>query len=118
MPNNTYPGVGPTTYGFDPNYFTKITVSNGNFGQATPGMPDAILPFIPRGTIITMTSGSGVVEGCWGNVNTVHFELSSTTTQNTQLIFYENYSNKLYLRVQSGSTGSFTITVVAWKADR
>ena len=116
MPTNNYPGIGYTTYGRDLNFFQKVAVSSTTFGGGSVDgyQPDIIIPFQSQ-SVMFLNLGSGgtnVVEFSF-NGTTVHGELNPTNAS-VGLTFDNRVVSKIWFRVQSGSTGTITVSVQAW----
>ena len=114
-PNNSYPGVGFTTYGFDTHAFNKQQITWSAFGGGAVDnvQPDFIFPFQTQGIILSALAGTGVVEFSFNGI-TVHGELSVGTV-NAQIKMDFCYATKIWFRIQSGSTGPITISSLGWK---
>jgi hypothetical protein len=113
MTTNNYPGIGYTTAGRDFNFFQKISVTATTFGGGSVDgyQPDTIITFPTQG-VMMLNEGSGVVEFSF-NGTTVHGELNSANAS-IGLSFDNRIVSKVWLRVQSGSTGPITIAIYAW----
>jgi hypothetical protein len=107
MANNGI-GMGAITYGFDHNFFQKVSVTATSFNSNA----DLFIPFVTQGVML-LNLGSGVVEVSL-NGNTVHMELNSTNAS-AGLTFDNRVVGKMWFRVQSGSSGPIVISVSAWE---
>lgn len=110
---NNFPNIGYTSYGYDHNFFQKISVTATTFGggSVTGVQPDVIITFTTQG-IQLLNLGTGVVEFSF-NGNTVHGELNSANPS-VGLTFDNRVVSKIWFRVQAGSTGPITVSVNAW----
>ena len=112
MPNYTYSGIGmgPITYGFDHNYFEKLSVTATTFNYNA----DAFVPFVTQGVMLLnlSTSSSSIVEFSF-NGTTVHGELAAGTPS-AGLTFDNRVIGKIWFRVQSGSSGPISVSINAW----
>lgn len=124
MPSNNFPNIGKLTYGYAHNYFNKIEVSWTTFGGgAVDGyQPDMIinLPESTQAVIFTNLTAAptgtfvadSVIEYSFDG-NTVHGELGSCL-QNVMLTFDNRVISCIWFRLQSGSSGTPTVSVQAW----
>lgn len=105
-----YSGI-KKTQGIDYNYFKKITITSGTFGNTSSDgySPDLIIPFSTQGVILYNEDATAVVEVSY-NGTTVHDELSKA------LLPTITYDNRviclIWLRLKSGS--SAVVSVRAW----
>lgn len=125
MPSNNYPGIGKLTFGYDHNFFAKVSVTWSTFGGGSIDgyQPDVfILLPEPTSTVIltnlTATSttdgyASGSVLEYSFNGNTVHGELGSNTN-NFSLTFQDRVISSIWFRTQSGSSSSLNVSIQAW----
>jgi len=100
-------GMGAITYGFDHNFFQKISVVATSFNNNA----DLFIPFVTQG-IMMLNLGTGVVEISL-NGQTVHMELNSANAS-AGLTFDNRVVSKMWFRVQSGSSGPIIVSVNAW----
>lgn len=106
MANNGI-GMGAITYGFDHNFFQKVSVTATSFNSNA----DLFIPFVTQGVML-LNLGSGVVEISL-NGQTVHMELNSANAS-AGLTFDNRVVSKMWFRVQSGSSGPIVVSVNAW----
>lgn len=100
MANNGI-GMGAITYGFDHNFFNKITVSNGSFNTNA----DLFIPFVTYTVSFQLESGSLVQYSF--NGSTIHGDLTSGKAS-ASLIFENRVIGKIWFQ------GTGLVRVEAW----
>lgn len=95
-------GMGPINYGFDHNFFQKITVSNGSFNTNA----DLFIPFVTYTVTFQLESG-GPIQYSF-NGTTIHGDMTSNKSSAT-LTFENRVIGKIWFQ---GTTG--VVRVEAW----
>jgi hypothetical protein len=103
--------LAPITYGQDWNFYQKISVTvNGTFNTDC----DIVIPFNTQGIqLLNLGSGATEVVEFSMNGNRVHGEMNPTNPS-AGLTYDARTVSKLWFRVQTGSTGPVTVSVMAW----
>lgn len=105
MPTISGIGMGPIYYGYDYNFFQKITVSNSTFNSTA----DILIPFTTQGFIILNEDSANIIQVSF-NGNTVHDELNPVISRG---FTYDNrVVSKIWLKVSVGP--SAVVSIRAW----
>jgi hypothetical protein len=104
MTNNGI-GLGKITYGYDFNFFQKVTVTNSAFNN----IADIFIPFSTQGFMLVNEDASSVVQVSF-NGQSIHDELNPTVIRG---FTYDNrVVSKIWFQLESG--GSAIVSVRAW----
>jgi hypothetical protein len=110
MTNYTYKnvGLGPINYGYDHNFFDKITVTNAVFNSTA----DSFIPFTTQGVILLNETASTIIQVSF-NGTTVHDELNPANTYSLGGFEYNNrVISKIWFKLTGGA--SAVVSVRAW----
>ena len=100
--------LGPITYGFDSNYFSKVIVTSDGYWNTNC---DIIIPFSTQ-TVMFLNLGTGVVEFSF-NGSQIHGELNSGNPS-AGMVWDNRTIAKVWFRVQAGSSAPITVSIMAW----
>lgn len=97
-------GMGKISYGFDWNFFQKITVTATSFNNNA----DLIIPFVTQGVMLVNEDASNIVQVSF-NGNTIHDELNPAVIRG---FTYDNrVVSKIWFQTLSGSA---VVSIRAW----